>query len=199
MKAIEEISRLQREKKCPLTRTSGLRIASPEQSPYTSTILGWLCMAHGRCCKSLKRTGTNLYFWACVVYVAYVTLILTVNYCQDIFPNTPLPHNKTLRTLRPNFHRHVLQMSDSDYDYDYIIAWQCQSKGDTPLNREFIAASMVPDDRLDILNSILDSCDKRHHVCHVLDPLLQEASWAVIAPKVCPLVSRGTFFTLAVH
>lgn len=37
----------------------------------------------------------------------------------------------------------MLQVSDSDYDYDYIIAWQCQSKGDTPLNREFIAASMI--------------------------------------------------------
>lgn len=102
-------------------------------------------MAHGRCCKSLKRAVTNLYLWACIVYVAYVALILTVNYCQDIFPNSPLPHNKTLiRALRPNFHhRHVLQISDSDYDYDYIIAWQCQSKGDTPLNREFTAASLV--------------------------------------------------------
>jgi hypothetical protein len=80
-----------------------------------------------------------------------VFLILSVNYCQKLFPNSPLPPTVTnftnITQSRPHFAQHF-NIADTDdyipaYDYDYSIAYQCQSKGDTPLNREFIAASII--------------------------------------------------------
>lgn len=108
----------------------------------------------GKFCASIKNAGTSLYFWACVVYFGYVCLILVVNYCQDIFPNTPFPNTTSfvLPHIRDSFlpSRSPLLLKKrydredlGGYDYDYIIAWQCQSKGDTPLNREFISASII--------------------------------------------------------
>jgi len=120
-----------------------------------------------KCCYSIKKAVKSLYFWACVVYFGYVCLILEVNYCQDIFPNTPLPNttNSSFFAFPQAQHQHhhhqsrlgrrllddppieqddlVGGSSSEGYDYDYVIAWQCQSKGDTPLNREFIAASII--------------------------------------------------------
>jgi len=63
----------------------------------------------------------------------YVYQIIAVNYCEDMYPHSSLPFFNDTDT----------NITAPSYDYDYVIAPQCRGKGDTPVNRQFIAASSV--------------------------------------------------------
>jgi len=84
-----------------------------------------------------------MYFWASLVYCVYVYQILAIDYCEDLFPRSPL--------ISVNHTNSSGSSEDTNgFDYDYEIAPQCKGSGDTPLNRQYIAASSVH-----ILNGIM--------------------------------------------
>jgi len=97
-------------------------------------------MGCGRLCTSCGNAATSMYFWASFVYCVYVYQILAVDYCEDLYPRSPKPH----------FNDTNSSSYENEYDYDYVVAPQCKGQGDTPLNRQYIAASSVH-----ILNGVM--------------------------------------------
>jgi len=89
----------------------------------------------GKCCTALRATLTSIYFWACLIYCVYVYQILAVNYCETKYPSSPIVFFNDTNTTD--------SYDAPGYDYDYILAPECRGKGDTPVNRQFIAASSV--------------------------------------------------------